>query len=135
MSTTVSEHTAGIEIDLLVSGGDVVTMNDRREVLVGGAVAIARDRIVGVGRTSDVLRAYPSGGRVEGWVTLVGHSLASDELLAGAAELARRAGVGMTMHMSPTSSDPEVYLERTGRRPLVHLAHLGVLGPHLLLAH
>jgi 5-methylthioadenosine/S-adenosylhomocysteine deaminase len=41
----------------------------------------------------------------------------------------------MTMHMSPTSSDPEVYVERTGRRPLVHLDALGVLGPHLLLAH
>jgi 5-methylthioadenosine/S-adenosylhomocysteine deaminase len=41
----------------------------------------------------------------------------------------------MTMHMSPTSSDPEAYLERTGHRPLVHLNDLGVLGPHLLLAH
>src|SRR3546814_16186932 len=37
--------------------------------------------------------------------------------------------------MSPTSSDPEVYLERHGRRPVVHLRHLGVLGEHLLLAH
>src|SRR5437763_3628903 len=59
MSTTVSEHTAGIEIDLLVCGGDVVTMNERREVLVGGAVAIAGDRIVGVGRTSELRRAHP----------------------------------------------------------------------------
>ena len=41
----------------------------------------------------------------------------------------------MTMHLSPTSSDPERYLARTGRRPVVHLEHLGVLGPHLLLAH
>ena len=41
----------------------------------------------------------------------------------------------MTMHLSPTSSDPERYLARTGRRPVVHLDHLGVLGPHLLLAH
>ena len=41
----------------------------------------------------------------------------------------------MTMHLSPTSSDPERYLARTGRRPVVHLEHLGVLGPHLLLGH
>jgi 5-methylthioadenosine/S-adenosylhomocysteine deaminase len=86
-------------------------------------------------RQREVLRAYPRGGRVEGWVTLVGHSLASDELLVGAADLARTAGTNMTMHLSPTSSDPEVYLARTGRRPVVHLAHLGVLGEHLLLAH
>jgi 5-methylthioadenosine/S-adenosylhomocysteine deaminase len=267
--TTVPEPASAPQADLLVAGGDVVTMNDRREVLLGGTVAVAGDRIVAVGSTSelraahpaaDVLDAsgcvvipglidahqhltgdplvrscipdllapgesifswsvplhgqhtpdddelsttltaveclrngtttvveagtvanpdrvakamegvglrgtvgtwgwdvegvpfsaaadevlarqrevvtrWPAGGLVEGWVTLVGHSLASDELLAGAADLARQHQVGMTMHMSPTSSDPESYLARTGRRPLVHLDTLGVLGRHLLLAH
>lgn len=88
-----------------------------------------------VRRLGEVLDAHPAGGRVEGWVTLIGHSLASDDLLRGAAELAIERGVGMTMHLSPTSSDPEVYLARHGRRPVVHLAQLGVLGPHLLLGH
>lgn len=88
-----------------------------------------------IGRQRAVIEAYPPGGRIEGWVTLVGHDLASDELLAGAADLARHLGVGLTMHMSPTSSDPERYLARSGRRPLEHLAALGVLGPHLLIAH
>src|SRR3546814_19669509 len=78
--------------------------------------------------------------RISDWTSDVcssdlGHSLASDELLTGAADLARQRGANMTMHMSPTSSDPEVYLERHGRRPVVHLRHLGVLGEHLLLAH
>ena len=86
-------------------------------------------------RQRAVLDRFPVGGQVEGWVTLVGHSLASDELLAGAADLARDRGTHMTMHLSPTKSDPEVYLERHGRRPVVHLAQLGVLGEHLLLAH
>lgn len=86
-------------------------------------------------RQRAVLEAYPSGGLIEGWVTLVGHDLASDALLAGASDLARQSGAHMTMHLSPTSSDPERYLARTGRRPVVHLDHLGVLGPHLLLAH
>ena len=86
-------------------------------------------------RQQAVIDAFPNGGLVEGWVTLVGHDLASDELLAGAADLARSAGTGMTMHLSPTSSDPERYLERTGKRPVTHLNDLGVLGPHLLLAH
>lgn len=75
------------------------------------------------------------GGLVEGWVTLVGHDLASDALLAGAADLARSRGAHMTMHISPTSNDPEAYLARTGVRPLVHLNNLGVLGRHLMLAH
>src|SRR4029077_15830188 len=77
-------------------------------------------------RQRKVIDAYPSGGLVEGWVTLVGHDLASDELLAGAADLAREVGTGMTMHLSPTSSDPERYLERTGRRPVEHLDDLDV---------
>jgi 5-methylthioadenosine/S-adenosylhomocysteine deaminase len=86
-------------------------------------------------RQRAVVAAHPSGALVEGWVTLVGHDLASDELLVGASDLAKAAGTNMTMHLSPTSSDPERYLARTGRRPVVHLDHLGVLGPHLLLAH
>ena len=86
-------------------------------------------------RQRQVLAAYPPGGLVEGWVTLVGHDLASDELLVGAADLARTAGCGMTMHISPTSSDPESYLRRCGARPLVHFDRLGILGRHLLLAH
>lgn len=86
-------------------------------------------------RQRAVVAAHPAGGLVEGWVTLVGHDLASDGLLAGAADLARELGTGMTMHLSPTSSDPERYLARTGRRPATHLHHLGVLGAHLLLAH
>jgi 5-methylthioadenosine/S-adenosylhomocysteine deaminase len=86
-------------------------------------------------RQRAVVEAFPRGGLVEGWVTLVGHDLASDRLLVDAAALARETGTGMTMHMSPTSSDPESYVARTGRRPIAHLDDLGVLGPHLLLAH
>ena len=86
-------------------------------------------------RQAATLDIVPPGGRVTGWVTLVGHDLASDALLTGAAQLARSRGARMTMHISPTSNDPAAYLARTGVRPLVHLARLGVLGPHLLLAH
>ena len=86
-------------------------------------------------RQRAVVEAFPAGGLVEGWVTLVGHDLASDELLAGATELARTLHTGMTMHLSPTSSDPQNYMARTGRRPVSHLQHLGVLGPNLLMAH
>ncbi len=86
-------------------------------------------------RQREVLATHPPGGLVEGWVTLVGHDLASDELLVGASDLARRAGCGMTMHISPTSSDPESYLRHRGTRPVVHFGRLGILGRHLLLAH
>ncbi len=40
------------------------------------------------------------------------------------------------MHMSPTSNDRRPYLARARRcAAVVHLNNLGVLGPHLLLAH
>lgn len=86
-------------------------------------------------RQAAQLDAMPAGDLVEGWVTLVGHDLMSDELAVRASELARTRGVGMTFHISPHAGDPVSYLARTGRRPLVHLGELGVLGPHVLLAH
>ena len=102
------------------------------DIEVGPYAALAPEVL---DRQRAMVEAYPTGGLVEGWVTLVGHDLASDASLGGAADLARELGTGMTMHLSPTSSDPERYLERTGRRPVEHLADLGVLGEHLLIGH
>lgn len=81
--------------------------------------------------------APPSDGTalVTGWVTLVGHDLMSDELVTKASELALDRHTHLTFHISPTSADVSSYLTRTGRRPIQHLHALGVLGPHLLLAH
>jgi len=86
-------------------------------------------------RMQELLDAHPRGGLVEGWVTLVGHDLMSDELVAGASALARDAGTGITFHLSPHTGDPASYLARTGVRPAVHLDRLGVLGRHVVLAH
>ncbi|MFB4316280.1 amidohydrolase family protein [Actinomadura sp. 21ATH] len=86
-------------------------------------------------RQEEIVRSLPQDGPVTGWITLVGHDLASDALFTGAAELAERLGTTMTWHMSPGPGDAASYLERTGKRPLVHLRDLGVLGPRLLLGH
>lgn len=83
----------------------------------------------------ETVAALPAEGLVTGWVTLVGHDLASDELFRGAAELADRLDVGLTLHMSPGDADIAAYATRSGRRPIEHLHHLGVLGPRLLLGH
>jgi 5-methylthioadenosine/S-adenosylhomocysteine deaminase len=73
--------------------------------------------------------------RVRGWVTLVGHDLMSDELVAAASDLARDVGTNLTFHLSPSESDAPAYLARTGHRPVVHLDRLGALGRHVLIAH
>lgn len=75
------------------------------------------------------------GPLVTPWVTLVGHDLMSDALVQAASALAREADTGLTFHLSPSTSDPEQYLANHGRRPVEHLAHLGVLGPELVIAH
>jgi 5-methylthioadenosine/S-adenosylhomocysteine deaminase len=135
--TTVVEAGTVADADRVVAGMSAVGIRGTIGVwgwdIEIGPFAAPFDEVLD--RQRAVLAAYPTGALVEGWVTLVGHDLASDELLVGASDLARSAGTNMTMHLSPTSSDPERYLARTGRRPVVHLDHLGVLGPHLLLAH
>ncbi|MFE9500621.1 amidohydrolase family protein [Streptomyces collinus] len=86
-------------------------------------------------RLADHLEQYPPGGQIEGWVTLIGHHQVSDALLQGAVNLARSHGAQMTLHISSSDRDPAAYLERHGARPIVHFSRLGILGPHLLLAH
>ena len=73
--------------------------------------------------------------RVDGWVTLVGHNLMSDELVVAASELARTNDTNITFHLSPSDSDTTEYLTRTGKHPAVHLDDLGALGSHVLLGH
>ena len=82
--------------------------------------------------TLELTAGHPS---VDGWVTLVGHDLMSDDLIVAAGELALAHDTCLTFHMSPSTADAEAYLARTGRRPLEHLEHLGALGDHLLIAH
>ena len=43
--------------------------------------------------------------------------------------------MGLTAHMSPVEADPDWYVANTGRRPIAHLAELGVLGPEVCLTH
>ena len=86
-------------------------------------------------RQRAVLDAFPPGGRISGWVTLVGHDLMSEELLVEASRLALARGTGLTFHQSPTESDAALWLARSGRRPLVRFAELGALGRHVLVAH
>ena len=46
------------DVDLLFLNGVVVTMDRDRRILADGAVAVHRDRIVGVGRSSELRRAF-----------------------------------------------------------------------------
>ncbi len=83
------------------------------------------------------MERYPGGVEtlISAWPGLVGHMTATDDLWREASSLARAHGAGITAHMSPVEADPDWYLANTGRRPIAHLAELGVLGPEVSLTH
>ena len=85
---------------------------------------------------SEIAR-YPDDGetRLAAWPVLVGHSTNSDAVWRAAKDLADAHGLVVSAHMSPRIGDPEWYLATYGRRPLEHLADLGVLGPNVALTH
>lgn len=80
---------------------------------------------------------YPAAGgaRIAAWPLLVGHNTNTDEVWKAAKRLADAHGLGVSAHMSPFQSDPDWYLKHLGRRPIEHLAHIGVLGPNVALTH
>ena len=83
----------------------------------------------------DELLRYPAGQRLAAWPLLIGHNTITDALWQGAKALADAHGAGISAHMSPVEGDPDWYLANTGKRPVEHLAALGVLGPNLALTH
>jgi len=54
------------EVDLLVDGWYVVTMNPTRDIIRNGSVAIQGDRIVAVGKTAELEQAYTPARRIGG---------------------------------------------------------------------
>ena len=85
----------------------------------------------------DETAKYPDDGEalIAAWPILVGHNTNPDAVWRAAREIARENKLRITAHMSPYASDPEWFLEQTGRRPVKHLEEIGVLGPELLLTH
>lgn len=75
--------------------------------------------------------------RVGVCVMVLGMNTASDALLVGAKELADRYGVMMNVHQSYGWAEVQSYIDNVtgGKRPIVHQAELGVLGPNVMLVH
>lgn len=89
-----------------------------------------------VANLEDELDRYgDQAARVAAWPMVVGHTTCTDELWRAAAGLAAERGTGLNFHMSPAHLDPEWFVATYGRRPMVHLAALGVLSERATLAH
>jgi cytosine/adenosine deaminase-related metal-dependent hydrolase len=85
----------------------------------------------------DELARYPGGNGqlLAAWPLLIGHNTATDALWLHAKQIADTHKAGISAHMSPMEGDAAWYLANTGKRPIVHLAELGVLGPNVSLTH
>ena len=83
---------SGERVDLLVTGGTVLTMDAERTVLEDGAVAILREKIVAVGTTADLAARYRPRRRIYARGALIlpglinGHTHAAMSLYRGAAD-------------------------------------------------
>lgn len=90
-----------------------------------------------LGKLEEQIRRYPfqSDSRVRCIATLQGSGTASDELLRGAKEIAKRHAVPMVTHLSWSQGEIEKCRAETGKRPVEHFADLGLLGSDLTLVH
>lgn len=59
----------------------------------------------------------------------------TDDLMTGAAELARSLGARLHTHLAETADEEEFCLQRFGRRPVEHMEHLGWVGDDVWYAH
>ena len=78
---------------------------------------------------------FHSDNLVRCTVSLMGMGTASDNLLLEAKILAGKLKVPMIMHQSWDQSEVAASRERYGKRPIEHLAELGILTPGLTLVH
>jgi len=85
----------------------------------------------------DQVARYPvrEDARIAAWPVLIGHNTNPDEVWQAAKAIADARGLGVAAHMSPYAADPQWFLEHCGRRPVEHLAEIGVLGSNLALTH
>jgi 5-methylthioadenosine/S-adenosylhomocysteine deaminase len=85
----------------------------------------------------DELERHPvrKGARVAAWPVLIGHTICSDALWRAAKALSVEHGTGLAFHMSPHPGDVDWHQQKFARRPLEHLADLGVLGRNAVVTH
>lgn len=74
-------------------------------------------------------------GRVVPHVCIVGSGRCSDTLISESKKMADRHGMLFNMHFARSAEEVQESLERTGRRPIENLQHLGVLDRNLVLVH
>ena len=66
-NSSVAEASRAVDVDILIFGGTVVTMDKDRRLIEDGAVAIKGEVIVAVGKRSEIARQYPAKRVINCW--------------------------------------------------------------------
>ena len=90
-----------------------------------------------VAAMEDAIRTYDRGlqDRVRAWAMPFSSDYSTPELLRAAKGLADRYETGLTLHQTNGPASIEYHRQKYGKRPVLHLEDIGVLGPNVLLAH
>src|SRR5207253_7439810 len=84
------------------------------------------------------LKKYRNGlaeGRVRPHVSIVGSARCTDTLIVESKRMADQYGTLFNMHFARSLEEVQDSIEKTGRRPIENLDHLGVLGRNVTLVH
>ncbi len=89
-----------------------------------------------IGNLQRQLEAYGDPeSLISAWSMVVGHTTCSDPLWKAAKKLSDEHKVGLSFHMSPAKLDPEFFTAEFGKRPMIHLADIGVLDKNCAITH
>jgi 5-methylthioadenosine/S-adenosylhomocysteine deaminase len=101
---------------------------------IGGAAYVPEADVI-LRRAEEHLSAYRGDLLIHPSLAISIPEAASDGMLKAISDMAGAAGVVFQTHVNEHLVAVERSLVATGRRPIEHLAHLGALGPQVLLAH
>lgn len=100
-----------------------------------GGAAVVPERATILKNAARHLAAFEGDPLVHASLAISIPEAASDLMLADVSRMAREAGAAYQTHVNEHLVPVERSPVANGRRPLEHLAHLGALGPHVLIAH
>ncbi|MFY0309981.1 amidohydrolase family protein [Leisingera sp. D0M16] len=101
---------------------------------LGGTAKVA-DRATIMARAEQHLAAWESDPLIHPSLAVSIPEAATDGMLASVSNLSSEAGVVFQSHVNEHLAAVERSLVARGQRPLEHLASIGALGPHVLIAH
>lgn len=101
---------------------------------LGGTAQISEPDVI-LRQAETHLSAYQGDSLIHASLAISIPEAASDGMLKAVSEMAAANGVVFQTHVNEHLVAVERSLVARGRRPIEHLAHLGALGPQVLLAH